>query len=346
MYDWAEFRHFRYLLTVLEKQGFRAAAEYLYTTQPNLSIQARSFQENASIRLFQRSKNGRIRPTETGRAFIALARLLLETRDQVIDALIEIDRGIAGRLRFGCSAHVDPALFRSALSFHRELLPSCSIVPMYGDTLQLAEEVALGALDAALITLPLQHTELCIEPLKSERLVVCIRRDDPLASKHSLTAHDLKDRLAILHDPQRHPSIHSKLVELLSDAGLRLQEFARSSNLFEMLMLVKDGFGFALVREGMMLEPELITRPIARTDWTVEMALIYHKSRHPRTVPIIAKKLRSIRGHSQDKAADSLSAIAKNSKQNRRHFVHESPEAPVQLELLDEGIRNSFRSGR
>jgi len=103
MYDWAEFRHFRYLLAVLEKQGFRAAAEHLYTTQPNLSIQARSFQENASIRLFQKTKNGRIRPTETGRAFIALARLLLETRDQVIDALIEIDRGNLARVKFGCS---------------------------------------------------------------------------------------------------------------------------------------------------------------------------------------------------------------------------------------------------
>ena len=39
MYDWAEFRHFRYLLAVLEKQEFRAAAEHLYTTQPDLSIQ-------------------------------------------------------------------------------------------------------------------------------------------------------------------------------------------------------------------------------------------------------------------------------------------------------------------
>ncbi|SEG63301.1 regulatory helix-turn-helix protein, lysR family [Bryocella elongata] len=51
MYDWAEFRHFRYLLAILEKEGFRAAAEFLYTTQPNLSVQARQFQENLSVRL-------------------------------------------------------------------------------------------------------------------------------------------------------------------------------------------------------------------------------------------------------------------------------------------------------
>jgi len=342
MYDWAEFRHFRYLLAVLEKQGFRAAAEHLYTTQPNLSVQARSFQENASIRLFQRTKNGRIRPTETGRAFIALARLLLETRDQVIDALIEIDRGNLARVKFGCSLQVDPALFRNALKFHRELLPSCSIVPMYGDTLQLAEEVALGALDAALITLPLQHSELCIESLQTERLVVCIRRDDALASKHALTAHDLKDRLAILHDPQRHPSAHSKLIELLSHAGVSLQEFARSSNLFETLMLVRDGFGFALVREGTILDAELITRPVAGVDWTVDMALIYHKSRYPRTVPILAKKLRSIRRHAHTNAGISLTEIARNPKEDYKRVGKNDLAAAVQMELLGEEPNEIF----
>ncbi len=45
MYEWAELRHFRYLLTILERQGFRATAEELRTAQPNLSVQARQFQE-------------------------------------------------------------------------------------------------------------------------------------------------------------------------------------------------------------------------------------------------------------------------------------------------------------
>jgi DNA-binding transcriptional LysR family regulator len=102
MYDWAELRHFRYLLAILERQGFRIAAEELHTSQPNLSVQARQFQENASVRLYKKLENGRIRPTETGLAFIALAKLLLETRDEVINALIAIERGEIGSVRFGC----------------------------------------------------------------------------------------------------------------------------------------------------------------------------------------------------------------------------------------------------
>jgi DNA-binding transcriptional LysR family regulator len=40
MYDWAEYRHFRYLLEILDLKGFRAAAEQLHPTQPNLSAHA------------------------------------------------------------------------------------------------------------------------------------------------------------------------------------------------------------------------------------------------------------------------------------------------------------------
>jgi DNA-binding transcriptional LysR family regulator len=127
MYDWAELRHFRYLLTILERQGFRVAAEELHTSQPNLTVQARQFQENASVRLFRKTKNGRIRPTETGIVFIGLARVLLETRDEVIDALIAIERGEIGSVRFGCTPLVDQSLFRSFCVAHKEILPTCPL---------------------------------------------------------------------------------------------------------------------------------------------------------------------------------------------------------------------------
>ena len=118
MYEWAELRHFKYLLTILERQGFRAAAEELRTAQPNLSVQARQFQENASVRLFRKIKGGRIRPTETGVAFKVLARFLLETRDEVVDALIAIERGEVSSVRFGCTPLVDQSLFQYGCVHH------------------------------------------------------------------------------------------------------------------------------------------------------------------------------------------------------------------------------------
>ena len=191
MYDWAEFRHFRYLLAILEKQGVRAAAEILHTAQPNLSVQARQFQENASVQLFRRTRSGRIRPTEAGIAFMGLARFLLETRDEVIDALIAIERGAVGPARFGCSTLVAPDLFRTLCNLSRELLPASILRPTHGDAAQLVEEVVRGTIDTALVTLPVKHPDLHIDPLRRDRLLVCLPKSDPLARKPVLQPADL-----------------------------------------------------------------------------------------------------------------------------------------------------------
>jgi len=218
MYDWAEFRHFRYLLSILERQGFRVAAEELHTSQPNLSVQARQFQENASVRLYKKLKNGRIRPTETGLAFVTLAKLLLETRDEVIDALIAIERGEIESVRFGCAPLVDQSLFRSFCALHKEVLPACSIRPTHGDTAQLAEEVLTGVVDAAIVTLPLKHPDLRIEEIRRDRLVVYLRRDDALASKPALQATDLQ---ATLPCCITHNAIRTRTSDCLSCLPMR-----------------------------------------------------------------------------------------------------------------------------
>jgi DNA-binding transcriptional LysR family regulator len=292
MYDWAEFRHFSYLLKILEKGGFRVAAEELHTSQPNLTVQARRFQDQASVRLFRKLKNGQISPTETGVAFITLARLVLEIRQEVIDALIAIERGEIGVLRFGSTPLVDLNLFRSFCTLHRELLPRITVRPTHADAAQLATEVLDGMVDAAMITLPLTHPDLHIEELRRDRIVVCLRKDHVFAAKAALQVSDLQDNLSIIYHPQRHPDAHVRLLELLGDAGVTLQEYSCASHPSEMQTLVKEGHGLALIREGTLLEEGLITRRLAGVDWTVDTAVIYHKQRRPKTVPILVRRLK------------------------------------------------------
>ena len=336
MYEWAELRHFRYLLTILERQGFRAAAEELHTAQPNLSVQARQFQENASVRLFRKMKGGRSRPTDTGVAFKVLARFLLETRDEVLDALIAIERGEVSSVRFGCTPLVDQGLFRTFCELHKEILPACPVRPTHGDTAHLAEEVVSGTVDAAFVTLPLRHPDLRIEELRRDRLVVCLRQDDPLAARASLQTADLQGNLAVLYHPQRHPDGHERLLELLRDAGVQLEDYSYASHPSEMQTLVKGGHGFALIREGTNLDEELTSRPIAGVNWIVDTALIYHKVRRPKTVPILVKRLmkkfpQNGKETASNKVSISVQASIANGKRPSQHVKDE----PVQMTLID-----------
>ena len=304
MYDWAEFRHFWYLLTILEKKGFRLAAEQLHTSQPNLSVQARQFQEYASVTLFRKSNDGRIQPTEAGIAFMSLARLVLETREEAIDALIAIDRGEPETLRLGSSSLVDQEIFRLFRAMHKELVPSCAIRSSHGDTIQLTEDVLSGNLDAAVVTLPVKHPDLRAEGLRRDKLVVCLRRDHPLAERAAIHVSELSDKLTVLYHPQRHPDAHGRLLQLVGQAGINITDYSCASHPSEMQMVVKESNGVAVIREGTPLDEELTVRQIAGVDWTVDIGIIFHRQRHPKTIPILVRKLRRRIARNSDAPAD------------------------------------------
>ena len=324
MYEWAEFRHFKYLLTILELQGFRAASERLHTGQPNLSMQAKLFQEHASVRLYEKAKDGRIKPTESGVAFQFIAKSLLDARDEAFEALAAVERGEITSVRLGCSPLADQALFQEFCSMHKELLPSCSIDPERGDTLQLVDDVLTGVIDAAIVTLPVVNQALKMEEIGRDRLVVCLRKDDPLTTKSVLQIMDLQKGLRILYHPQRHPDAHTRLLEMLGEVGVELERYSRVSHPTEMQMLVKEGYGLALMREGSHLESELTTRPIAGVDWTVETVVIYHAEQHPKTIPVLVRKLRR-----RLKKDGKLTSVA-----HRKSESTSINQRPVQLALL------------
>ena len=99
----------------------------------------------------------------------------------MLQALMALEHGDITSVRFGCSPLVDQSLFDEFCQMHREHLPDCSIRPERGDTIELIEDVTTGVIDAAIVTLPIESSAQRIEEFRRDRLLVCLRRDDPLA---------------------------------------------------------------------------------------------------------------------------------------------------------------------
>jgi len=150
----------------------------------------------------------------------------------------------------------------------------------------------LGEIGAAIMTLPISDSRLCEEALRQDRLVACLRADDPLAGKAAILPADLESNLGVLRHPRQHSEAHSWLLALLEEAGVQLKEFSRASHPVEMQTIVKAGYGLALLRERTVLAAGLTTRPIAGVNWTVETAFVYNKQLHPKTIPVLARSLK------------------------------------------------------
>jgi hypothetical protein len=79
---------------------------------------------------------------------------------------------------------------------------------------------------------------------------------------------------------------------MLAEKGVEIEEHCRASHPSEIQRLILEGYGLSLIREGTVLHPGLITRPIVGVTWTVDTAIIYHRERHPKTIPVLARELR------------------------------------------------------
>jgi hypothetical protein len=158
-----------------------------------------------------------------------------------------------------------------------------------------------------------------------------LRKDHTLAAKARLQPRDLEHNLTVLYHPHRHPDAHAKLSEQLSEVGIEIEEYSRASHPSELQMLVKEGHGFTLIREGTVLDDALTTRRIAGVDWTVDTAVIYHRHRYPKTIPILVKQLQRELAKQRKASGSEKISLAKGP-----HRIDANGNSPVQLKLLGE----------
>jgi DNA-binding transcriptional LysR family regulator len=291
MDDSVEYRHLKYFLAIADAKGFRAAAEALYTSQPSLTKQMKDLEAALGIRLIDRSGN-RMGLTTAGSAFVTIARELLLSRREAFEAIRAIDHDLVHRLRLGYSSFVGLDLFEAACDLQRKMDAQAAICARSEDMIDLIEEVAEGTLDAALVMLPIEDDRLCVQVIRQERLLVCLRADDPLSVRRALTADDIRDKLTIFRVPSQHPLAHARLVEMLAEIDVLARVCCLTSSSAELQTFVKEGFGYGLIREGAALQPDLTTRPIAGVGWTVDSAIIYSKASERKFLPLLARNLR------------------------------------------------------
>ena len=343
MNDQVELRQFIRARVIAELRSVSRASEKLHVSQPALTTDMKKFQEALRVRLFLILSGNRMRLTRAGRALPVLVQQIENTIENSIKVLVALQNDEVSVLRFGCGSFVDLDLFQSACGLYLEAFPDSEIAPTEADAATLMTQIVAGELDAAIVTKPVNDHRLSVEEIRRDRMVVCLRADNPLAAKSRIAPMDLEKKQLILYHPGQHPDAYAKLMELLQDAGIKMRLSSRASSPHNMQMLVRGGYGFALVREGAVRDPELTTRPIAGLDWTVDTALVYDEQRYPKTIDILLPLLQTRFGaESREKqllervqAAMPAPAFPPDSQGAKR-------ETPIQL-FLFAGMEKSSR---
>jgi DNA-binding transcriptional LysR family regulator len=210
------------LIAVAEEQNITRAAKRLFVAQPSLSAQLKSMEESLLVDLLVRDRKG-IKLTPAAEVLTAGARQILALRDDVIAAARASHNVAIAPLRIGFSPFVDRALLQMVCGAHTDLFPDSEIMPKSGDHVELLSLVERGLIDAALVTLPAEGMGLNMQPLAQDRLVVCMKSNDPAAKQDEIAPSALGKKLTIFREPRQHPEAHRRLIEMLSEVGVHQQ---------------------------------------------------------------------------------------------------------------------------
>ena len=109
-----------------------------------------------------------------------------------------------------------------------------------------------------------------------------MRFDDPIAREPEIQLPVLAAKLRIFRDPESHPSAHCRLLEMLSDVGIKPVIDCSAATPNDIQLMVRAGYGVALVEQSWVIDPDLTTRPVAGLRWTADTAFVHRKSAaHP-----------------------------------------------------------------
>ncbi|MEU4492275.1 LysR substrate-binding domain-containing protein [Streptomyces sp. NPDC023998] len=240
-----QFQQLLYFVAVAETRHFTHAAERVHVSQPSLSQQIRALEKELGADLFSRAR-GNIALTDAGEALLPLARRILADADTARHEVQELVQLRRGRVRLGATPSLCTGLLPDVLrAFHR-LHPGIQLLIEEGGSHDLVRELARGALDLALIVLPLPPASPALTTVE------LLREDLVVVSSAAAKAPRAPVRIADLRDEPLVMFRHGYDLRELTVAACRAEGFEPSftvegGEMDAVLGFVRAGLGVAVV---------------------------------------------------------------------------------------------------
>ena len=186
-----EIRTLRYFLAVAREENMTRAAEILHVTQPTLSKQLKSLEDELGKKLFTRHSFS-IRLTDEGILLRNRAEDLISMADKIEQEFVSLDDITGGELYLGLAESYQIKYLARAIKEFKAHFPNLHYHITSGDTEQIADKLDKGLLDFLVLA---EHPDMnkyeYIEFPESDKWGLVLPMNDPLAKKKTIHAKDL-----------------------------------------------------------------------------------------------------------------------------------------------------------
>ena len=165
----------QYFLSAVQHGSLSAAAEAHYIAQPSLSEQIRRLEHQLGVSLFIRT-NRKLILTDAARTLVPYAERTIMAAEEAVAAVDPVRNLTGGTVVFGTFSSAHYFLHADLVANFRALHPQVRVRLAGMNSVQVAERVRGGDLDAGLVALPVDDRGLDVSPVVFEMEAVYLSR--------------------------------------------------------------------------------------------------------------------------------------------------------------------------
>ena len=274
-----DFDQLETFIEVSRLSSFSRAAEKRFRTQPAISSQIRSMEEEVGAKLLDRS-GGKVSLTASGKLFLKFAEETLDARKAATVAIAETERVPRGEIVVGANEgtclHILPEVF----AHFKKQYPDVSVSIRRADYSKVLESVIDNSVDFGVVSMPINDNRLTAVLIHKDDLVLITPPKHPLAKLKSASAVDIAQYPLVM------PKVgHTRdaLDNLFHERKLKPRYAMEldSSELLKRFVAADVGVGF-IARSNVQEDVRanvLVAIPISDAQVRRDLALVFRKDK-------------------------------------------------------------------
>lgn len=282
----------RLFVQVAESKSLTKGAERSHLSLPAVSARVKEMEKQAGVRLLYRAPRG-VALTPAGQSLLQHARILLAQIENLKGDLQRFGEGVKGHIRIFANTTAVTEFMPEVLATFLARHPQVDVDLQERLTGEIIRGVLDGTTDLGIVSGPINADGLELHHFSTDRLVLAVALDHPLAKAKRPEKLRFADALAYdfigLHEGS---TLQTFLNRLLRDANRRLRIRIQVSNFEALCRMVEAGVGIGVVPESAALRHSRTMRLVLREfdePWAVRERYIL--TRHGEALPAFTQAL-------------------------------------------------------
>src|SRR6516225_299298 len=195
-----DLRQLEILQAIAETGSFTACGRKLHVSQSAISRQILLLEEELGEALFLRVGR-QVRMTPAAESLVQLGQRVFQDLRETVGQITDRTRTLRGTLRLSGGMTVCLYVFPPLLKHLKRVHPGLDVRLTVATAGRSVQEIRGGRVDAGLLTLPVEESDLVTVPVLREELLLVMNPTHPLAKRRRIMPKDLAGEPFVLFEP-------------------------------------------------------------------------------------------------------------------------------------------------